>query len=311
VATGVETQQGLGDGYTGRALLRYGTADRRLKGELSISRSNGRQTLTTAGYSRLVAANDWGTFFSLSSSLSALLLGRDDGMYYRTSGAEVRYEHSMGWFDSWRVFAEQQSSARMHSTFSVMHALRDSHEFRDNISATKGSILGLAFRKRHMIGENPRRPRLASDVRLEGAVGDFDYVRGMADLTLSSPLTRRLDAALTLSGGTSGGELPVQRLWFLGGAYTVRGQPIAAATGNAYWMTRLELGLGGISAFRPVVFGDLGWSGDRGDFRKNVRPISGAGVGFSMLDGLIRFDLAKGIRPERSVRGNLYLDARF
>jgi hypothetical protein len=311
VATGAEVEQTFGNGYTGRALLRFGTADLRPKGELSLSRSNGRQTLTVTGYARLVAANDWGNFFSLSSSLSALLLGRDEGMYYRTWGGELRYEQESGLIDSWRLFAEGHSDARVHSTFSVMHALRDSHRFRDNIDATNGSVFGLALRKRGALGQDPRRPRLASDFRVEGGVGSFDYVRGMLDLTLSSPITSRLDAALTLSGGTSGGELPVQRLWFLGGTYTVRGQPITAAVGNAYWLTRLELGGSGVPFFRPTLFGDLGWAGNRDQFTKNVRPISGAGIGFSILDGLIRFDVAKGIRPKRSVRGSLYLDARF
>ncbi len=112
------------------------------------------------------------------------------------------------------------------------------------------------------------------------------------------------------SGGTSGGTLPVQRLWFLGGAYTVRGQPMAAAVGDAYWMTRLELGTN-FPLARPTIFADLAWAGDRTKLTENVRPISGAGVGLSFLGGLVRFDLSKGIRPERSVRGNLYLDARF
>jgi hypothetical protein len=37
----------------------------------------------------------------------------------------------------------------------------------------------------------------------------------------------------------------------------------------------------------------------------------GAGLGLSLLEGLVRFDLAKGIRPNRGVRAELYLDANF
>ena len=36
-----------------------------------------------------------------------------------------------------------------------------------------------------------------------------------------------------------------------------------------------------------------------------------AGVGASFMDGLLRIDLAKGIYPEKSVRANLYVEARF
>jgi hypothetical protein len=39
--------------------------------------------------------------------------------------------------------------------------------------------------------------------------------------------------------------------------------------------------------------------------------LSGAGVGASFVDGLVRIDVAKGIYPEKSVRANLYVEARF
>jgi hypothetical protein len=62
---------------------------------------------------------------------------------------------------------------------------------------------------------------------------------------------------------------------------------------------------------RPVVFYDAGWAGRRDDWRHPGRPLSGAGVGASFLDGLIRLDVAKGIRPERGVKAYAYLEARF
>lgn len=80
--------------------------------------------------------------------------------------------------------------------------------------------------------------------------------------------------------------------------------------GDAYWLTRLELGLGSVFA-RPVIFGDLGWAGDRRNWNEGVVPVSGAGIGGSFMDGLIRLDLAKGIRPTGGVQASLYLDARF
>ena len=54
-----------------------------------------------------------------------------------------------------------------------------------------------------------------------------------------------------------------------------------------------------------------GWAGSRTNFSHPGRPLSGAGVGASFMDGLIRIDLAKGIYPEKSVRANLYVEARF
>jgi hypothetical protein len=64
-------------------------------------------------------------------------------------------------------------------------------------------------------------------------------------------------------------------------------------------------------AARTVLFGDVGWAGDRRNWSTPGRPLSGAGVGYSMLDGLIRFDLARGLFPAKQWRADLYLEAKF
>lgn len=80
--------------------------------------------------------------------------------------------------------------------------------------------------------------------------------------------------------------------------------------GNAFWLARAELAHG-VGVLRPVVFGDLGWAGDRTRWREVGRPLSGVGVGTSLLDGLVRFDVARGIYPENAWRVSAYLDARM
>ena len=102
----------------------------------------------------------------------------------------------------------------------------------------------------------------------------------------------------------------MQRWWFLGGAHTVRGQPSATRAGDSYWLARAEIGSSFLLA-RPVIFTDFGWAGERSEFSSPGTPISGAGAGASFMDGLIRFDLAKGIRPSAGLKGYLYLEARF
>ncbi len=79
--------------------------------------------------------------------------------------------------------------------------------------------------------------------------------------------------------------------------------PDTARGGNAFWMTRAELGKT-IEGARAVVFTDLGWVGDR-DHARDV------GVGASFMDGLIRFDLARGIYPGTQWRFSGYLDGVF
>jgi hemolysin activation/secretion protein len=192
----------------------------------------------------------------------------------------------------------------------VAHLLNDGTQFIDNIQAEPGTVGGLGLTGHRSFGLDPSALRLVTDVRLEGAGGAFDYVRGAGDATVSRNIGRHLAGALTASAGWSGGRLPVQRLWYLGGSQTVRGQIPGTAAGDAYWMGRAELGTSVVSV-RPVVFYDIGWAGGRDQWRHPGTPLSGAGVGASFLDGLVRFDVARGIQPEQRTRVDLYLEARF
>jgi hypothetical protein len=309
LSSAIAARQSLGGGYTAHALFRTGTADLVPNAELSMSRTDGRNSYSLGAYRRLGSANDFADPFSFGSSLSALLFGRDEGFYYRAAGVELIAARNDSASGVWRLFAEHDSDAKKKTNWSLAKAF-GSKGFDDNIDATNGNIVGIALEKHGTRGLDPHALRMFATARAEAAAGDFDYARGMFDFTASHSLTHRIDGALTLGGGTSGGAVPTQRLWYLGGTQSVRGQRAGAAIGNAYWLTRVELGSSFVGA-RPVVFGDLGWAGDRGDWQHPGRPLSGAGVGASFMDGLVRFDVARGIYPEKKIRANLYVDARF
>jgi hemolysin secretion/activation protein ShlB/FhaC/HecB len=308
-STGLAADQVLGRGYSAHALFRLGVADLSPNGELSLDRTDGRQTVGVGVYRRLIASNDWGDPLGFSSSVSALLFGRDEGFYYRTWGAELKGEKEHGIFNSWRLFGEQHFDATVHTEFSVAHPGGVKGDLT-NINAANGTIVGLAIGRHSSHGLDPHGFRALTDIKLEGATGTFDYSRGSIQTTLSHGLGRSLDGSLTLGGGTSGGQLPIQKQFFLGGVQTVRGQRAGAAIGDAFWMTSAEIGTSRVG-IRPIVFADLGWAGSRTNFSHPGRPLSGAGIGASFMDGLIRIDLAKGIYPEKSVRANLYVEARF
>jgi hypothetical protein len=309
LSTGLAVRQSLGAGYTARALVRVGAADLAPNAELGLSRTDGRNTIGVAAFRRLASANDFADPFSFGSSLSALLFGRDEGFYYRTLGVELGGARNDSASGTWRLFAEHHSDARKKTDFSLARTF-GSKRFTDNIDATNGNVVGVALEKHGSRGLDPHGLRTFGSVKLEGATGDFDYARGMFDATVTHGLGRRFDGALTVGAGTSGGGVPVQRLWYLGGTQTVRGQRAGAAIGDAYWLTRVELGSSFVGA-RPVIFGDLGWAGSREDWTSPGRPLSGAGAGVSFMDGLVRFDVARGIYPEKKIRTNLYVEARF
>ncbi|HEX6059035.1 MAG TPA: hypothetical protein VFZ11_08470 [Gemmatimonadaceae bacterium] len=314
LSAGAGMVQALGAGYGLEATARIGVADWQPNGELALARSNGRDSVRLAVAQRLVAANDWGSPFGFGPSLNAFLFGRDEGMYYRTLGVELAGARLLGaGVLDWRLFAERQRGADVETHFSLPHLFAGTRAL-DNIDAARADEVGAALRHVASLGLDPRGWRLLADLRMEGAAGTFDYSRGALDLTISHPIADLLDGALTFGAGTTGGRVPPQRLYYVGGTRSVRGQlpGIVAGdegVGNAYWLGRLELGLGAVGA-RPVLFGDIGWAGDRRDFGTG-RPMSGAGVGFSVLDGLIRFDIARGIRPRDEVRAAMYLEAGF
>ena len=305
----VQVTQQLGAGYTGRLLARIGTADWVPRGELSLSRSDGRRTITVAGYNKLGVANDWGDPLGFGASTLALLFGRDEGFFYRAGGAEVRLTGSGDGTLEARAFVERQSSAPVETQVSVPNALGD-HQFIPNIAAERGNVAGLAARASRTWGVNPDGWRTFVDARGEVGSWDFGYVRALADVTVSHPLVAAADGSLTVSGGGSAGDLPAQRRYYLGGPHTIRGQAGGAMVGDAFWMARAEVGHS-FTAVRPTLFYDVGWAGDRDQWRHPGTVGSGVGAGLSFLDGLMRVDLAHGFQPERQWRLDLYLEARF
>jgi hypothetical protein len=305
LSAGLGISQVLGGGYTVDALGRIGVADRIPNLELTLTRSNLSNAVYASGYSRLVSAGDWGNPLSFGSSLSAVLFGRDEGFYYRAAGAQIGGRSERGTPIDWRVFVERQRSAFNTTSFSL-----GGTNAAPNIEATSGTYAGSAVRVRHTYGLDPNGFRIFTDLRLEGAAGDSTYGRSALDLTFTSGLGSMV-GALTLSSGNSVGAVPAHRRWYLGGTHTVRGQsPDTAHSGNAYWMARAELGQT-IQGTRPVVFSDIGWVGDRGRMREVGRPLSGAGFGLSILDGLMRFDVARGIHPRKQWRVDMYVEAVF
>lgn len=308
-STGVTFSSALGAGYTAALDARGSLADRQLNGDLSVSRTNGRSTVTGTVYRRLDVMTDFGTPLSFGASIPALLYARDEGAYFRTWGAEVTGTTPKWGILTWRLFGEQQWKADVNTRWTLFGGGNDSR-FIANPAAQQAREFGGALQLHSSVGLDPAGFRLLSDIRAEGAGGDLSYVRGLVEETASHSIGNILAASLTASAGYSGGTLPVQRLFYLGGLQTVRGQTALTAAGNAFWLARAEIGTSD-PASRGILFADLGWAGDRTAWQMPGRPLSGAGVGWSFLDGLVRFDLARGIYPSQQWRFDSYLEAKF
>jgi hypothetical protein len=310
LSVGVQAEQLLGAGYTARAVGRLGHADLQFNGEVGLERSNGRRTAFGTVYRRLRAtAPDWGNPLSFGASLPALLYGRDEGFYFRAVGAEVgdRQVRRTGSVE-WRLYFEQQQTAgdsTVLDTWNLARALGRTG-FRTNFDASVLSLTGVDAAWSRAFGTDPARLRLVSTLRGEGATGTVTFGRAQAEATATRPVAR-LVLSLTGSVGSSVGETPPQRAWFLGGVRTVRGVPPGSLVGDAHWFLRHEVGTK-FGAVRPVLFFDAGWAGNRASFGQG-RTLRGAGGGVSLLDGLIRFDLARNLAQRGGWRADLYLGA--
>jgi hypothetical protein len=57
-----------------------------------------------------------------------------------------------------------------------------------------------------------------------------------------------------------------------------------------------------------VGFSDVAWAGARDEYSKG-KPLMSVGAGASFLDGILRFDVARGLREPKGWTAMLYFDA--
>jgi hypothetical protein len=309
LSLGALAERSLGNGYGVEYSARLGLADLQPNAEVTFSRTNIRSEWRATAFRRLTAANEWGNPFAIGPSTVALIFGRDDGLYYRTLGAEASgflQTSSAGSAWSWRLYAQREDSAPVETHRSLANVV-NGVMFTPNIPAVAGHFEGASVAMMRSFGSDPRGTRLTTFARTEAATGTQQFARGNAELTISRGLASRTEAVLTGSAGSSIGNLPVQRLWFLGGAHTVRGFAPGAMSGDSYWFGRLELSRGHPVA-RPSLFADAGWAGSRSSWAQSPDPISGVGLGLSVVDGLLRLDVARSSTGR--FRADLYLNPR-
>jgi hypothetical protein len=291
------------------AVVWIGTADRQPNAELGVERSGFRAAHRVAAYRRLATVDPDIRALGLGSSLSALLLGRDDSDYYRAWGLELsgRPLAPMAWDYDWRLYAERQSTAENHTNFSAPHLLDDSRDFHENIIADQadqvGGELALGFHR----GLDPRGLRFTADAGLRVEAGTFGFARPTVGMALGFPFLGDAVGAVEIAAGSAFGEVPVQALWYLGGPATVRGYGGASRiSGDTFWRARGEIGTS-LPFARLTTFSDAGWAGSSADLDIDLLLLS-AGVGASLLDGLVRIDLARALRAPTGWRLDLYLD---
>jgi hypothetical protein len=285
-------------------LARVGFADRWPNVEAGLNGGRGGTRFRLSGYRRLAAANPEVKPFGAVNSVVAFFSQRDDGEYFRATGADLTVRNASESF-SVRLYAEAQRAAIRETDFSLPHVFNNDRLFRPNFVADTADQFGVAM---GWHGSKPlsRSLTFGGELSAEAATGDFEFGKGAATLRALITPPGPLSFAASVSAGASRGTVPRQHQFFLGGPATLRGYSGGVTAGDAFWAGRVEVA-NSFPAVRLTAFSDIGWAGRRADFSTG-RPLLSAGVGASFLDGLIRMDLARALRAPTGWRFDLYFD---
>ena len=304
----IRPQTSLGPlSVTGTA--RIGIADLEPNGRIDVTRETIERRITFRVFHELAAIDESARHLGLGNSLLGALFGRDDGDYFRRSGAWFEWTPPESERRDLRVrgFAEYHRAAQAETDFALFRLGSDGFEYRANIAADEGWLYGGLIELTPWWGSDPNLVQGGFELTGEAATGDFEYARTALTARLAVPLPSDLRIGLEVGAGTSWGDPTVQRLWYLGGPSSLRAYDPRRLTGTSYGRARGELArtfsFGAVS-----LFSDVGWAGEYETYDFDDALYS-AGVGLSVLDGLIRFDSAWGLRQPRTFRFDLYLDA--
>ena len=343
LAGGVNFETAVSGPYTldGTAFLGLSDLDPRTR--LDIERETSRRRMTLGVYRELASASGRAGNLGFGNSLNALFLGRDEGEYYEALGADLSWRPPTDARQSFevRAYAERQSALERKAGFALFHALADDWEFRPNLAADEVDELGAEVRLSPWRGSDPFLTQIGLELyghaaRLwpAGAGDPATYGRASATLRAAVPLVaRRWRLGVELAGGTTFGEATAQRAWFLGGTRTLRGHAPSVLWGPSFARGRVEVAR--TSDFGAwSIFTDAGWASHVGGYYSadaggdamdpdgpgegpgTTRApadgglLWGAGVGGSLLDGLIRADVSYGLNgPARRFWIAFYLDS--
>lgn len=336
LSVGTQARAAFAHGLSVTATGRFGLADIRPRARLEVERATVLRRLSVASYHGLRATDAAGDYLGAGNSARALFLGRDYGDYYEATGAEFAWRPPATAPESFllRLYGERQKAVATEAGFAVFRAFDDNWRFRPNPTVDEIEEAGAELRLSPWWGRDPERTQFGLGLYMHGAswrplpdhvsagtptAGKHPtsdprdrYVRASAVVRSVIPVFSGTETTwrlgLEAGGGTTWGAAPVQREWPLGGPYTLRGFLPGILSGATFLRGRVELARTG-PTLGASLFGDTGWAGDRATF-DSADVLSGVGVGFTILDGLLRIDLARALNgPDPRFRFHVHVDA--
>lgn len=276
---------------------RFGLADLRPGGSGTWRREGPVGRFDVYAHHDLRDVEPWTRGTGLGNSINALFVAHDDADYYWSSGGGIAHTWNYGPLRNTevRVGYEYQASVET-ATSSAIADLWGSGAFPPNPPIADGHFFRGSVRRADRIGVIGVDPGVEV---LTGGPGSG--VRAWAAVRVPFTVLGLGGSVQARTGLARGDSLP-QLALRLGGPSTVRGYEYGSRAGREVWAAQLDLAMVRSRVIAPVVFFDIGDT-----FASD--PLIGTGIGLSLLNGLIRFNLAKGLHPKEALRFDLLFRA--
>jgi hypothetical protein len=259
-------------------------------GRLTILRDAPGGRLAISGYREISAFDPFASGHGFGNTLNGIFAGHDDGDYSLVQGGSLGYETSLatGLDLGIGVAVQREESVVRAAQSAVNDFLGGSGEFPPNPPIAEGTY-GSAWVRLDGLGR--RRWSVTADF-LAGKGHSSGRLYGR----IREEFGGRSGATLELKAGAATKPTLPQSLFRLGGVSTVRGFEYGTLRGQAFWAARVDVApLRG--RLRPVLFADAGQAASLENLLSS-EALAGAGVGLSVFDGVIRFDLSYPITPD-------------
>jgi hypothetical protein len=283
--------------------VRYGFSDERVTGRLTLLRDAPGGRLAVSGYREIGDLDPFARGHGFGNTLNALFTAHDNGDYSLVQGGSVAFETSLdvGLDLNVGVLAERETSVGRSAKSAVNDFLGGSGLFPPNPAVDQGTFGNGWVR---LIGTGSIRWKVAADL-----IGGEGHSTGRLYGEARHSVGGRRGVTLGVKAGIATSPTLQQSLFRLGGLATVRGFDYGERRGSAFWSAQLDVApLKG--RFRPVAFLDAGQAAAPSDLFSS-RALVGGGLGLSLLNGVLRFDLSHPISPDthRKVRFDLVVQA--
>jgi hypothetical protein len=298
----------------------YGFASKRSVYQLGIEQKlfDYNQTKLGGSVYRLTKTEDNWISDSSENSLYAVLAREDFRDYYGAEGGDIYVEQHLGFAHTFRVEYSYEALSWLPAHTGLWSLFGGDKRFRQNFSSVDASCHNDAvpdYDKNEAVLKASYVLNTVEDERGElaraGWVGgvhyehsssrlgsDFTFDRFIVELRRYQPLTYMQNFNVRLMYGGANGNLPLHRLFYLGGIRTLRGYDIKQFYGSRMALANCEY----VVDFPRTIVGlallfDIGKTGWESDFLSEGEWRGDVGIGVR-FDDWLRLELTRQINGD-------------